>query len=442
MESRFKLTADSVERRCRCPEPGEVNGRGKPVRQRIYWDTELPGFGVLASLTVKSFIAQKDIGGRTVRVSIGRYPTWAPDQARRRARELLVDMDKGIDPHAKAREEAARQRRMEWQTFTLAQAVDEHCARMRTKGCVARSIDTVRDIVDRYLDDWRNRPLVAITRTDCVARHRQVTADHGPVVANGAMRMLRAAYNSARKLYPDLPTNPVAAVEFNPQHRKRSPIPWADLPAWWEKVQAIENPIRRDLQLTMLLTGLRSADAKTIRWEHLDFEAGTVHRPKPKGGEDRAFTVPLCSFLLSLLARRRLDNLRYFSHDGGWVFPARDRAGRVVPTAEAKEQRYLRDENGEILLRDGKATKIAYLPSPHRLRDTFVTACLEAGVGMFERKILVNHRLPEQDVTEGYQRPSLDHLRGCVEKVAAFLLAKAKVDAEGRPLRDAGRATA
>jgi integrase len=431
MERRFKITADAVERRCRCPEPGEVNARGKPVRQRIYWCSELPGFGVLASLTVKSFIVQKDIGGRTVRVSIGRYPTWAPDAARRRARELLVDMDRGIDPHARAREEAARQRRSEWERYTLDQAIAEHVLRMRAKGCAQRSMDTMGELVERYMPDWRSRPLVAITRTDCVARHRRVSAEHGPVVANSAMRILRAAYNSARKLHPELPPNPVEAVEFNAQRRKRSPIPWGELPAWWERVWAIENPVRRDLHILTLLTGLRSGDAKTIRWADVDFDAGTLHRPRPKGGVDRAFTIPLCRFALAMLARRRMDNLRYFSSDQGWVFPSRDREGRVTHVREQKEYRYAKGAGDEL-------RKERYLPSPHRLRDTFASACREAGVGLFETKVLMNHVLPEQDVTESYQRPSMDYLRGCVERVAAFLLARAKVDADGRPLRATG----
>lgn len=33
-------------------------------------------------------------------------------------------------------------------------------------------------------------------------------------------------------------------------------------------------------------------DAATIRWEHVDFEARTPHRPNPKGDRDRAFTIP------------------------------------------------------------------------------------------------------------------------------------------------------
>ncbi|MCI0589041.1 MAG: hypothetical protein L0323_19665 [Planctomycetes bacterium] len=40
------------------------------------------------------------------------------------------------------------------------------------------------------------------------------------------------------------------------------------------------------------------------------------------------------------------------------------------------------------------------------------------------RKVLLNHALPGGDVTDGYVRPSGDFLRGEVERVGAFLLAR------------------
>ncbi len=155
----------------------------------------------------------------------------------------------------------------------------------------------------------------------------------------------------------------------------------------------------------------------------MDFEAGTLHRPRPKGGEDRAFTVLLSRHVLDLLARRREENeLIIAGDDRGWAWPTRDRDRRVTHMKEPKEQEYWRDE-------EGKLRKRTALPSPHRQRDTYATAALEAGVDPLSLKILMNHTLPETDVTEGYMRPSLEHLRRCQEKITAFLLDKAGVTA-------------
>ena len=96
---RLKLTSTSVRQRCRPPDPDEVNGNGRPAVQRLYWDTELRGFGLLVGKRSRTFIVQKTIGGRSVRVTIGRLGAWTVAQARRRAREIIVQMDQGIDPN-------------------------------------------------------------------------------------------------------------------------------------------------------------------------------------------------------------------------------------------------------------------------------------------------------------------------------------------------------
>jgi integrase len=401
--NRFKLTASSV-RACEPPAEGELSAGGAPVRYRFYWDTELRGFAIVVGAGVRTFIVQRDVRGRSVRVKVGRYPTWTVDEARKRARELVVQMDQGCDPNARKREEAAR-------GATLADAVEWHAAAMRARRCAERSVQSIREEMRRHLADWLQRPLSGIRPAECASRHERVTEKSGPHAANRALQHFRACWNTAARRLDDLPACPVRGVTFNRVRRRREPIAWDALPAWRARVEAIGNPIRRDLQLFMLLTGLRSADARTVRWEHVDFAAGTVHRPKPKGGEERAFTVPLSAAALEVLRRRQAENHVLFPRDEGWAFPSRDLQGRVTHVQQAKEQRYV----------DGR--KVGHLPSPHRLRDTFATAGHEARVHPMDLKVLMNHALPASgDVTEGYIRPSVEHLRAAAEAIAEFLV--------------------
>jgi hypothetical protein len=58
--------------------------------------------------------------------------------------------------------------------------------------------------------------------------------------------------------------------------------------------------------MAMLLTGLRSHDARSMRWEHLD-EDGVLTVPSPKGGADRAFRLPLPRRLLQVLEMVRQE---------------------------------------------------------------------------------------------------------------------------------------
>lgn len=116
------------------------------------------------------------------------------------------------------------------------------------------------------------------------------------------------------------------------------------------------------------LAGVRNEPAKGAK--------ARCTAPAPRGGEDRAFTVPLPGFLPGLLRRRRDENRVLFGDDSGWAFPSRSTSGRVTHVREAKEQRYApRRTKGE------KLRKVNWLPSPHRLRDTFVAACVESGHG-------------------------------------------------------------
>jgi len=294
---------------------------------------------------------------------------------------------------------------------TVREAIGMHLGAMRARRCARRSLETLAEECARHLGDWMERPLASIRRNECARRHERITDRSGPYVANRVLQQFRAVYNTAARRTEELSVvNPVIAVTFNRVRRRREPIPWAALPEWRRKVAAIANPVRRDLQLFLLFTGLRSLDARTVRWEQVDLAAATIHRPRPKGGEERAFTVPVARCVLELLRRRRAENCALLPDDGGWVFPSRDRRGLVTHVVAAREQRYV----------DGR--KVAHLPSPHRLRDTFATAAHEARVHPLDLKVLMNHALPAcDDVTQAYIRPSLEHLRGCVEEIAAFL---------------------
>ena len=92
--------------------------------QVIYWDEKFSGFGVVVGKKAKTYIVQRDVSGRTRRVKIGRHGDWTPEEARKRARELLVELDQGKDPTAEKRKRAAR-------GVTLRQALEEHLSRLR-----------------------------------------------------------------------------------------------------------------------------------------------------------------------------------------------------------------------------------------------------------------------------------------------------------------------
>lgn len=410
----FKFTESSVAKLCLPPAEGELTATGKPCTERLYWDTEVRGFGVIARAKSSSFIVLRDVNRRPTKVTIGRLGTYTVTEAREVARERIHAMRNGINPNQERERRRQEEEKAREEGVTLKEAVAIHVADMRADHCEAESIAFIEKVFLRlYVPDLANQPLATLSRIACRELHAKLTTERGPATANRVVKTLRAVYRSAARVYESLPTAPTVAVKFHKMKRRRTPIAWAELPSWWATVESLKNPVRRDLQRVLLFTGLRSTDGKTIRWEHIDFEAGTLHRPKPKGGEDRAFTIPLCAYVLAILKRRKEENEQRFP-GSPWVFPVHHRKQLVSHIVEVDEQRIV----------DGKHLR-GFLPSPHRLRDTFLSAAHDCGVSPLDQKALANHALPSSDITEGYIRPGLEHLREVAEKIAAFLLGKA-----------------
>jgi integrase len=261
-----------------------------------------------------------------------------------------------------------------------------------------------------------------------------------------------------------IPANPTIAVRWNVpggsvggslvkmRKRKQSPIAWSDLPAWYDAVVDLGGA-RRDYHLLVVLTGLRRTDAATLRWEHLNttdnpidsrvWNVGeqvwdrvtiaprSILRPKPKGGADRAFTVPISDAIVEILERRRTENRTLAEGDGGWAFPSTakkaDKARRR-PCLACPELGMPAHAVGAVVHISEPKEENKVIVSPHRLRDTYVTACNEIAdppLGKLVIKMLVNHALPTDDVTDGYAG-ALEQLRSAQRRVSAFLLAKTK----------------
>ena len=64
-----------------------------------------------------------------------------------------------------------------------------------------RTLDGYQGDIERYLSAWLGTSLRDLSddAKGVAARHREITQDHGPYSANGAMRALRAVYRHARK---------------------------------------------------------------------------------------------------------------------------------------------------------------------------------------------------------------------------------------------------
>lgn len=401
--SRFKFTKTALDA---VPLVAKDEGRA----QRLYFDTEQPGFGFCVGMKARTFFYQRDVDGKSVRTTIGRFGTeYTLKQAQDEARELAIRMRKGVNPNREK-----EQRRITGLTF--GDALDMHLGSNKKRS--ARTLGDYRYLSDQYLSDWLTKPLTEVTRKDCRERHQKIGKDNGPYVANSAFRVFRAAYNGALKIHAELGVNPTIAVDWFPEERRKAAIPSADVAAWHKEVLGIANPIRRDYLRFVLFTGLRRESAATVEWEHVKWDRKALLIPSPKGGETRAFELPLSDELIALLkARKACETTKTFFPKSPWVFPADSKSGHI---AEPKE-------------------KLGVKFTVHGLRNTFITVAESLDVSSYAIKMLVNHSLPDRgDVTGGYMSIELERLRAPMQQITD----KLKVLCAGSEKKVAGKGRA
>lgn len=352
-----------------------------------YTDEELRGFMCVVGKTRRTWYAQALVhGGRLTKVRVGGWPEVSQVEARRAAARVLAGMRQGVDPR-----EAERARRA--RSTTLSEALDAHLA---GGGRSPRTVEGYRYALEHYLPDWMQREVEAIGRDRAGVRERveRIARDHGAATADSVARVLRAVYNRARRQHPDLPANPCDNVDFRGTRRRAVDLDPDALLAWGPAVLGLD-PVRRDLHLFLLLSGMRSQAARSARAEHLLPGRRLLRVPSPKGGEGRAFDLPLSAPLLDLLSARAR------AARGGWLFPADSASGHVEEVRE--------DALGPLV--------------GHALRHAYTSLSLEAGVPLLEAKVLLNHSVAGLGVTGTYVHLGHAHLREAQERASAGILA-------------------
>src|SRR5260370_39256414 len=225
--------------------------------------------------------------------------------------------------------------------------------------------------------DWLDQPLSVLGNDPSVvaARHEKITAENGPYIANGCMRSPRATHNQARTTAGSLPAeNPVIAVDWNSEKRRNTGLSLSELARWVESLRAVENPVRREFHLLLLLSGSRPDALKRARVKHVNFKSRILHIAKPKGGEVKAFDIPLSRAMIRCVVRvMRLGRVIYPTQAQEWLFPAESDSGHLV---EHKEDRATLSKWG------------------NDLRQTYRTVAQTTGIADLDIHLLMNHSGP------------------------------------------------
>ncbi|KCB46997.1 site-specific recombinase, phage integrase family [Bordetella hinzii 1277] len=373
-----KTTQSLVER-------SSTPGKGQ---SDLYADTEMRGFYLIISPTKRSFYVQSLVNGRQVRTKLGDHPALDAKQARDMARGVLVGMRGGTNPNEERRKARAR-------GITLRDALKLHIA---ARPLSARTVEDYNYYCEQYLGEWLDKPLEELgsDRAAVRERHRRIIEKHGSTCADSTFRIFRAVYNRGLREHPDLPPNPCANVDYHGIKRRKVDANIDKLRVWGKAVLTL-HPVRRDLHLFMMLTGMRRTSACEAQATELHLSDRRLHVPKPKGGASRAFDLPLSGPLVDLLGHRLAESPKV-QRKSKWLFPADSESGHVSEVAQYEL--------------DGL--------TGHALRHCYSTLAVEAGVPLLELKYLLNHAA--SNVTMGYIHVDHEHLRKHQEAASMHIL--------------------
>ena len=154
----------------------------------VYYDDELDGFGIrIRAGGSRNYVVRYRLGGLERRHTIGSVSVLSLEEARRKARKVLVAVDEGKDPTA----EKATKKASNALLFSSVAADYLEAKRSALKP---------RSLVEstRYLNrDWKplhGLPLGTVSRAIVASRMREIARDSGNTSANRARATLSAMY--------------------------------------------------------------------------------------------------------------------------------------------------------------------------------------------------------------------------------------------------------
>lgn len=392
--------------------PSPASGK----RLEVY-DTKTPG--LLLRITdkgTKTFTVYGRVsGGNPTRVNVGRYPNMSIEQARKKAQYELGRMANGISPNAEKK--AARAKGM-----TLQEVLDNYLTDRNLK---PRTIKDYREVAAEVFPDWLDRPILNLTKDMIGTRHRK-HGERSKARANNAMRVLRALFNYAAAKYEDengeplIKDNPVKRISdiraWHRVRRRQTYIKPHDLPAWFSAVIDLPMERERDYFLIMLFTGLRSGEAARLEKANVDLKDRTFTILDTKNSED--ITLPLSNFIYEIL------KTRVNTGDSGYIFPADSQSGHLVDARKSID----------------KIVEVSGVSfTPHDLRRTFATIAEGLDISAYAIKRLLNHKMSNNDVTEGYVVKDINRLRAPMQMIEDFILSAAKVKPKAKVIALGGR---
>lgn len=415
--AKVAFTAGRIEK-FKCPDDKQ---------QAFIWDSTSPGLGLRTTPAGKpSFVFQAPYQGNDIRITIGRPSAWTIAEAQAKAREYQRQIDEGRDPRKLKRQaiasEKARKAEEAANALTVSEAwkiyleerrpfwgernYQDHI-KMASLGGIPRKRRPGVVTKAGALAELMPLRLVELT-TERVEQWAEKEAKERPARVRLAQRLLKAFVRWA-----DTQPNMKGRVDTNAASSKKAKelagraklkndsLQREQLPAWFEHVRAINNPVISGYLQCLLLTGARREELAALKWADVDFQwHGMTLNDKITDTRPVPLTPYVKSLLLGLPRRNE------------WVFSSQTSASGHITTPNIAHQ---------------EACELAGLKlTLHGLRRSFASLCewLEIPGGISAQ---IQGHAPQGVREQNYIRRPLDLLRLHHERIEAWILDQGNV---------------
>lgn len=400
----------------------------KGTHSKVFYDDKAAGFGVRVSEAgVKSFVLNYSIAGRERRFTIGRWPEWSADAARKEAGELRVAINKGVDPLGD--KQTARGEN------TMAELAKRYIDDYAKPNKRPKSIREDRRLLDKLIVPKLGRLCIsAVKRIDVERLHNSLRAT--PFQANRVLSLLKKMFACALdwELRPD---NPARKIKKFAERKRETWLSGEQLRALSGALDDYSEQDAANAIRLLIVTGSRPGEVIGATWPMFDLQRGIWTKPSHKTKQNKDEHVPLNPSALGILrrmAQHKTDVHLFPGRDPGTARTTLRNAWNQVCRAAGLANEYSVVGKRGKPLRRWKASIRAY-----DLRHSFASHLIQRNWSLELVGKLLGHVRPE--TTQRYAHVADAALRNVTNDFGA-VLGPVEAVQEGQEGQEEGRARA
>ena len=348
---------------------------------QIHWDDELKGFGVriMDSGTTTFIVNYRTKNGKQRRLSIGRYGSITPAQARRRAIQILGEVANNGDPL----EDLKYSRKATTFQALVKEYIVRHASRKKS------GKEDIRIITKDLLKPWGTTHAKDISRRDVISLINSINERGAPIAANRTLALIRKIFNFGIE-QAILESNPCVLVKppgkENQRDRTLSP---QEIHSFWHSLPGTDTTesIQTILKL-ILATAQRPGEVASAEWDEFDLTTNWWTIPAEKSKNGLAHRVPIDAFIKGLIGEN--------SRKSKFIFPSPTNPDNHI-TINALSHAIRRNQS---------VLDIDHF-TPHDLRRTAASQLASMGISRLVISRILNHK--DNGITAVYDRHGYDN---------------------------------